>query len=355
MKKILNRVFLVGFFGLMVLKANATFFFPIGPILDYMNLAKAQLQTMADQSLFVEKMEKAYEMLEEMGVLKSEEVDSGNNAWLNKNVREAQRVQEISKLEQMAASVPAFMTCFTIKNTILLKNSYKNQSSYIENSKKNLDSLSMVSDTSDKSKVTVTDKLLEHLDKTIEKNQDKFSDKKTKTVKKSSDTDKPYIANVSALFSSDEKNDTLNADQQEAMEGFVLLIAPPYQSTSYERKKEEIDKSLILKRARKEIRHNMANQTFQKILAKRISGNGKFPSELALLNENDKNLYFNPDSVKESIAYKIQVSQVASLTSLTRNSAIIMASRVHYSVLEFRENLEIEKIIADRLLNKINK
>lgn len=369
MNKIISSILIIGFSTFMIMKSQAAFFFPIGPIQDYLRIAKEQLKSLDDQIIFSEKLEQSYAALEKMGLLSAEEVDASNEAWGNKNVREARRVQEMSRLKEMSRSVPAFMPCATVTNTILLKHVYKNQNAFIAKSKENLKSLSMVSNPSDSSKVTVQDKLVEHLKNNIEKNPSIYG--VNNTVENKSDDggsssltfneidyvegmDETYIANVSPFFSSDEKYDTLTADQQKAMEGFILLIAPPYQSTTYNKKMEKNNKYLTIKRVAKEIQHNMVNQLFNRLLAKKIALMENYPSEIGLLTKNVKNLYYNPEKPRESVAYKIQMSQMATPTSVQRNFAVLMSNRVHFSILEYEENLKIENILATKLLNKIN-
>ena len=350
MKQIIKYILIISLATFSVSKANATFFFPIGPINDYLRIAKEQLKTLDDQAIFMEKIEEAYAKMEELGILQGEEIDAENKAWANKNVREARRVQEMSRHDQMAKSMPAFMPCGSVTNTILLKYIDSNKNNFIKNKKKDNAKLSKyVDDENNDSVETVNERLTENLKKTISDNPDLFSDSDS-----DNNDDKAYMADATLLLSSDEKYSTLSQEQQEAMEAFVLLVAPPYQTTKYELSKEDGNKKLTTDRLSKEIKHNMVNQVFNRILAKKIALNGNYPSEMSLRNESIKELYFNPDKAKQSVAYKIQTSQMATPTVVQRNLAVLMSNRVHYSVLQYEEMLKREAILATRLANKIN-
>lgn len=349
MKKILIKTAVISLIGFATLKSSATFFFPIGPVQDYLRMAKEQLKTLDDQIVFSEKMEQAYAALEQMGVLSSQEVDAKNAAWGNQNVREARRVQEISRLEQMQKSVPAFMPCGTITNNILMKHVSTNKKRYLEKQNEFHNKISKIANaepTGDQISYSkeMSDRIADALSK-LEQEQANPDNEELK---------KPYIADSSILFSSNEEYDTLSADQKEAMESFVLLVAPPYQGLQEDISLEKQFPQRKINRIAQEIKHNMANQVFNRLLAKKIALGETYPSEMKIMRENVKNVYFNLEKPKETIAFKIQTSQIATPSAVIRTYATLLSNRIHYSVKEYKESLYKEQIMAQLLLEEIN-
>ena len=337
-------------------KSNAFAFFPIGPINDYLRMAKEQLKTMDTQIIFSEKMEQAYAALEEMGVLGAQEVDSKNAAIGNQNVRDARRVQEISRLEQMQKSVPAFMPCGTVTNNILMKHVNNNKKAYLKNQEEAMSQISNVAQSGNQDaadgKVFYSELIAEKIKKSQENNLSNSSNKNSANTEGKEDL---FIANSSMIFSSNEKYDTLSKEQKEAMEGFVLLVAPPYQAKKSDIRDEVQIPEMRIKRISNEIRHNMVNQVFNRLLAKKIALGETYPSEMTIMRENSKNVYFNPEKPKETIAYKIQTSQIATPSAVMRTHAVLLANRISYSIKEYQESLYQERIMAQLLLEKINK
>lgn len=333
----------------MSIAAPVNAFFILPPnVTDYISLAKEQLQTMQDQSIFYEKMLSVKESLEKYGVMKSSEVDTQNNDWTNKTIREGRRAMELNKIEYMAKSIPAFMPCGSVTNTILLKHINTYQDDYLENIKVENKEMSKVN--SDSRKSNVTEKIKEALANTKAENQDLF----TEIAVDDDSEGRAFIANSSLLISSNPDLSTLSVEQTKAMEGFVLLVAPPYEPNSFDRVNIEISKEEKIRQTSKSIKRNLVNQVFNRLLSKRISLGGTMPSELAVMDQLDKEIFSNSENYKETLVYKLQTSNLANPGQIIRNQAVLMAQRVHFSVQEYERNLSMESVLSNILLEKIN-
>lgn len=337
------------------MSANSFFFLP--PIVtDYVKYAEEQLKTIQDQNMFYEKMNQMYGKMENMGLLKSNEVDRQNEFWVAKIANDAKKDQTIQNLEMASKSVPAFMPCGSVTNNIMFKHMKKNKENFLAKQAKKNSNMKYVVDSNDGEEITVSERLIEGLEKSIQRNPD-FFNKGSPTSSKNTIANtigRPYMANAALLMSSDEQLETLDAAQQDAMESFVLLVAPPYQSHRYREQTKSMNKKMVLDDMTESIKRNLVNQIFNKILSKKISADGELPSEIALLSINARETYLDPKNPKGTIAHKIQTSDLANPDVIQRNLAIMLATRIHSSLNEYEETLNMESMLATRLIERIN-
>ena len=362
MRKIILSIVVASTLGLYAAKSNSAFFFPIGPINDYLRLAKEQLKTLDGEIIFTEKMEQAYEALEKTGILGGKEVDEENAMWANKSARNAKRQQELQRLDLVEKSIPAFMPCGSVTNSILMKHIGKNSSNFLKNQdEKNKKFNNFLADDNsgdgqvNKGSDNFLSELTERLDKSKESLNGYYDEENSEKEETEDMNDDSYIGNASILLSSDEKYDTLTQEQKEAMEGFVLLVAPPYISSKSNLELEKFNKELKVQRVSSEIKHNMVNQVFNRLLSKKVALGESYPSEIKMMRENVKEVYFNKDKATETIAFKISKSNLAMPSSIIRTRAVLVSNEIDYAIREYEEKLNQERVAAQLLLEKLRK